>query len=177
VEHGCDAPFSIELIDTLVDPTQPMVERHVVRAVVLQDGKLLVVFPADERIYGTPGGGIRPGETHEDALRRELKEEVGADEIVIRSHLGTMSTLRQHPDLAQQFRPVHHLYRVDIKRFGEATLDDYEASLGLSWAFVDPDEVIQTNEQRLRERFTGHLDFYSNQTVLLEYLKRNGHLA
>jgi 8-oxo-dGTP diphosphatase len=54
--------------------------REAVRAVLLDpDDRLLLVrfeFPTATR-WALPGGGIEAGETPEDALRRELAEEVG----------------------------------------------------------------------------------------------------
>ena len=60
--------------------------RRAARAVVLDpvDRILLVRFEFPTRtIWATPGGGIEPGESAEDALRRELAEEAGLFDPVI----------------------------------------------------------------------------------------------
>jgi ADP-ribose pyrophosphatase YjhB (NUDIX family) len=52
------------------------------RAVVVQDGHVLMDRTHHEdrdRFYWLPGGGVEPGETSEEALRRELLEEAAVD--------------------------------------------------------------------------------------------------
>lgn len=54
--------------------------RHAARVVLLDeaDRVLLVRFEYGGRAWwGTPGGGLEPGEAHEEAARRELQEETG----------------------------------------------------------------------------------------------------
>jgi TDG/mug DNA glycosylase family protein len=63
-------------------------DRSAVRALVVDaDGRVLLVQFArsvgDERWWGTPGGGVDPGESDEEALRRELREEVGLHDFEI----------------------------------------------------------------------------------------------
>ena len=78
--------------------TQPEpVLRAAARAVVLDpdDRVLLVHFrnpQRDARWWATPGGGLDDGETHEQALRRELDEEAGLSAF----ELGPCIWFREH---------------------------------------------------------------------------------
>ena len=65
------------------------------RAVVLDpDDRILLVrfaFPAGD-VWATPGGGIDEGESAEQAIRRELGEEAGLEEV----ELGPWIWIREH---------------------------------------------------------------------------------
>ena len=69
--------------------------RQAARAVLLDpDDRILLVrfqFP-DVAVWGTPGGGVDPDETHEQAIVRELAEEAGLEDVV----LGPWIWTREH---------------------------------------------------------------------------------
>ncbi|MGI5898836.1 MAG: NUDIX domain-containing protein [Christensenellales bacterium] len=51
------------------------------KAIIIEDGKLLMLkydFP-DDILYDLPGGGQNHGETLTEALKRECREEIGAE--------------------------------------------------------------------------------------------------
>ena len=51
--------------------------RHTIRGLIIKDRKVLLVTGHGADFYWTPGGGVEPGETPEETLRREIKEELG----------------------------------------------------------------------------------------------------
>jgi 8-oxo-dGTP pyrophosphatase MutT (NUDIX family) len=78
-----------------MDPSDEPIARTVARVIVLRrDGRVLLLCardPDDGRlIWVTPGGGVEPGETLEDAARRELREEVG----LVKASLGPLVWVR-----------------------------------------------------------------------------------
>ena len=65
-----------------------VLERVAVKAVARRGGAILLVRTDDGALM-FPGGGVEPGESDEQALRRELDEECGADLLGLGDHLVT----------------------------------------------------------------------------------------
>ena len=72
-----------------------------------------------QRIYGLPGGLIEPGETPEQAARRELREETGATA----KHFESLGTLYPSPGYCGEI--IHIIGAIGLE-FGENHLDDGE---------------------------------------------------
>jgi len=74
----------------MTDPAPSLRIRQAVRALlVTPDAHVLLVrfeFPT-KTVWALPGGGLDPGETHLEALHRELIEEVGLTDPVVGPHV------------------------------------------------------------------------------------------
>lgn len=145
-------------------------KRNAVRGICLKGNDILVVYTAEE-LYGTPGGGVEDNETLEETLYRELYEEVGALEIKDAEYLGKINELRPGAFDDRIFNPTMHYYLVDITKFGEQHLIEYEEELNLQCSFKNINDVIASNQEKLQESNTSYSWFYYFQTELFKIIK------
>jgi len=114
----------LELADTEWPPETIDHDREVVRAIVIDDeGYYYFVGLNRDDEFGkgalieTAGGGVEPGETLEEALRRELREELGA-EVEILCKLGIVS---DYYNMIHRHN-INHFYLCRARSFGERQL-------------------------------------------------------
>ncbi|MBN1427167.1 MAG: NUDIX domain-containing protein [Anaerolineae bacterium] len=127
-----------------------LIERQAVRAILLTPQReilLLRIHPpgASEHFWITPGGGIEPGETIEEGLRRELGEELGLTEFEI----GPLVWRRQHTfDWAEErISQYERYYIVNTKRFEPKMRDAVEAKTLDRFKWWPADELAKSNER------------------------------
>ncbi|HKX72526.1 MAG TPA: NUDIX domain-containing protein [Candidatus Saccharimonadales bacterium] len=117
------------------------------KAIIKRNGKILVLQQSQEEAvsnagwYHMPGGIAEPGETIEQAVLREIKEETGLDAQVVR----LLEAGEWEADIrGEHFQFVGLFYECTANR-GDVMIDPAE-SAGYTWVGLEDLEGIQIVE-------------------------------
>lgn len=151
--------WRIELKDTEWPYTGTDHDREIVRAIVFDgDGYFYFMRATRDDIFGkatlieTSGGGVEQGEDLETAIRRELKEELGA-QVEIVCPIGVVS---DYYNLINRHN-INHYFLCRALSFGEKHLTKEEiGDFHLTTLRLTYDEALQEYEKR-RDASLGRL--------------------
>jgi len=109
----------------------------VARAIIIKDGKILLCKPVGESWYFFPGGHVEFGEKTEDALARELKEELGVvpEEM---SFIGLIENRFERDSV--KHHEIDVVFKVDI---GDQEISELEDDIEFEWFAPESFEKIE----------------------------------
>ena len=149
------------------------VHRTAVRAVILRGPELLMVYSSNVGDYKFPGGGVDIGETHQQALARELLEECGASLLSVDGEFGAVVEYNFAEEKEYDvFKMTSYYYFCQIREeFVSQKLDGYEKELGFQPLWINIDKAILLNRSLLA---TDEIPQWLRREIfILEYLKHS----
>lgn len=132
-------------------PISNSFNRKATRAIVLRGSEILLLYTERYHDYSLPGGGIDDGEDNLSALKRELKEETGAQNVTNIREFGLYEEYR--PWYKGDFDVVHmesYCYSCDIdKELLEPEFESHEIQNGMRPVWKDIHQAITHNEETI----------------------------
>lgn len=157
------------------DPNGTVGRRPSVRGIIIRDGKLAVVHSKTYDYYSFPGGGIDAGESMEETLVREIREEIGLEVrpetireygLVVRKEKGAIDDL---------FIQENYYFLCDVSdKVLQQKLGTYEIDEDYELCWMDPNEMIRANAENdhgkySKEEWLHHL--FMRDEMLINKLK------
>ncbi|MFD1644877.1 NUDIX domain-containing protein [Haloarchaeobius litoreus] len=116
------------------------------------DGRVLLVYNADDEQWVVPGGSVKPGETLPEALVRELDEETGVRVEPVRPHAAVENVI-EYEGRTRSFTTVAFEADPTTTAVGENLGEDDEAIERADWFAELPEETFEREfATRLLER-------------------------
>ena len=156
-----------------VEGSRPF-SRPSARAIVIQDGRVAMVYSRKFQHFKFPGGGIEAGESREAALLREAREEAGLvlDPKSVRPY-GFVHRIEKggrEPIFLQD----NFYYLADAQAVVPQELDGYEAEEGYTLRWVEPREAIEQNTALTNVYKRKYHTMLLREAMVLERLQAEG---
>lgn len=149
------------------------INREAVRGIILNNKMILMLFSSEIGAYKFPGGGKETGETKEETIIREIKEECGALVWKIDKEVGKVieynEAIEEEYDV---FKMISYYYLCMVEEnYCKQNLDLYEEELGLKPVWVSIDDAIYQNNVLLNSNSEIIPNWVKRDTFVLEYIK------
>lgn len=128
-------------------------QREAVRAIILCNNKILLI-QSGRGDYKFPGGGLEDNETHSEGLTREVREETGYINCIVKDKVGMVIERKADEfDSNLLFEMTSHYYLCELTNQEKMTqqLDEYESILEFTPKWVSLDEAIRQNDLLIKE--------------------------
>lgn len=168
-------PFDLVLNHGALPPPGGLVKRRLaVRALIVRDGRLLMVHSRVQGDWKFPGGGVEPRESTADALVREVAEETGYRTTGPQTPAGRVVERAAGRDVPGSRFEMESLYFwAEVAGDpGPLALEDYERHLGFAPGWVSVDDALETNRALVRSGRRPLPSWLERETRVLELLSR-----
>ena len=144
------------------------------RAIVIEGGRVAMVYSQRYSHYKFPGGGIEKGETREATLIREAREEAGLvlDPESVRPY-GFVHRIEKG-DREPLFLQDNFYYLATASARAPQELDGYEAAEGYTLRWVTPGEAIEQNRALTNDYKRKYHTMLLREAMVLEHLLAEG---
>jgi len=137
---------------SLINLEGACVTRKSTRAIVLNGENILLLYTERYHDYSLPGGGVDEGESLTDGLKRELKEETGAQNIEVTAEFGLYEEYR--PWHKEHFDIIHMLSYCYVCKISETltetSLESHEIQNGMEPVWINIFDAIRHNEETIK---------------------------
>ena len=127
-----------------------------VAGLIMKDNKLLIMQDKGQPYFYLPGGRIKMNEKSEDAVKREIQEELGV-EVNVNRMLWINENFFKEETYEEQFHEVCFFYLVELKdnehfKGNEFVVDEEGKIHTYYWKTLDEIKYINLYPQFLREK-------------------------